>query len=272
MLIASAQIVVTADVRENGRQIRALMQKAAAAKARLVHFGEGALSGYVKSEVKSWEDVDWAAIQDELADVAAHAAKLGIWVVVGCNHRLADPSWPQNSLYIISDQGAVVSRYSKRFCSHTEVTSWYTPGVDPVTFEVDGIRFGCALCIEVVFPELFAQYERLHVDCVLISTYSMGPGSRLMACAHAATNCFWVSVAVTQCGSESPGLLAGPDGGVITEGVRGVADAILGEIDPGAPQFEVALRYARPWRARARTSEIHQGLQRSPAGAALASA
>jgi len=134
------------------------------------------------------------------------------------------------------------------------VTSWYTPGSDPVTFEVDGFRFGCALCIEVCFPELFAEYERLQVDCVLLSTYSRDPEHRLMACAHAATNCYWVSVAVpAQCSSDLPSMVVGPNGSIIFEGAAGRADLVLSPLDPAATQFEIALRHARPWRARART-------------------
>jgi len=110
MLIAGAQTLITPDVRQNGQHIRAVMEQAAASKARLVHFAEGALSGYVKSQVKSWQDVDWTTIKEELANIADLAGKLGVWVVVGCNHHLAEPAWPQNSLYVISDQGTVVAR------------------------------------------------------------------------------------------------------------------------------------------------------------------
>lgn len=92
MLIAGAQTLITPDVRQNGRHIHAAMEQAAASKVRLVHFAEGALSGYVKSQVKSWRDVDWNAIEEELASTARLAAKLRVWVVVGCNHYLAEPA------------------------------------------------------------------------------------------------------------------------------------------------------------------------------------
>jgi predicted amidohydrolase len=62
---------------------------------------------------------------------------------------LSGPNRPHNSLYVVSDQGAVVERYDKRFLSHTEVRFLYTPGTRPVVFEVDGFRFGTVLCIEV---------------------------------------------------------------------------------------------------------------------------
>ncbi len=70
---------------------------------------------------------------------------------------------------MIAPDGTVVTRYDKRFLSHTEVSWIYTPGTEPVVFEAGGLRFGCALCIEVSFPEIFADYERLDADCVLVS-------------------------------------------------------------------------------------------------------
>ncbi|MFE4336056.1 nitrilase-related carbon-nitrogen hydrolase, partial [Streptomyces sp. NPDC056831] len=70
------------------------------------------------------------------------------------------PHRPHNSLYVVSDEGALAARYDKRYLSNTELSYLYTPGTAPLVFEVDGIRFGTALCIEANFPELFEQYER----------------------------------------------------------------------------------------------------------------
>jgi len=257
--LAIAQSAVSADVQENGRHIRSLMDQAASVGARLVHFPEAALSGYVKSQIKAWEHVNWAAVEDEIAETARHAGRLGIWAVVGCNHRLAAPKRPQNSLYVISDQGVIAARYSKRFCSHSEVTSWYTPGDDPVVFNVDGIRFGCAICIEVCFPELFAEYERLGVQCVLLSSASDDPIHGLMARAHAATNCYWLSLSTTSaCSVGLQSMQAGPDGIDIAVGSPGTAELVVGDLDLNSPRYEIALRRARPWRARARSGEIYQ--------------
>lgn len=33
-----------------------------------------------------------------------------------------------------------------------------------MVFDVDGFRFGIAICIEINFPDLFAHYDRLDVD------------------------------------------------------------------------------------------------------------
>jgi predicted amidohydrolase len=106
-------------------------------------------------------------------------------------------------MYVISDKGELVTRYDERLLSNTKLSFMYTPGSGPVTFEVDGLRFGCAMGIEVHFPEVFAEYERLDVDGVLFS--ATGPGQSAdgaaafaaEAQAHAATNSLWVSFAMS---------------------------------------------------------------------------
>ena len=119
-----------------------------------------------------------------------------------------------------------------------------------MTFHVAGIRFGCALCIAACFQPLFAEYERMQVDCVLLSTYSRDPCHGLMSCAHAATNCHLVSVAApAQCSDNLPSMIVGPDDAVIAEAGRGMTNLVLGTIDPSAPRFDVAIRHTRPWRA-----------------------
>lgn len=163
-----------------------MLRQASAAGARLAHFPEGFLSGYAVEDVASWDGVDWALVRSELEDVAALAGELGIWVVLGSAHPLTEPHWPHNSLYVISDEGRLVDRYDKRKCSHTELTRFYTPGFEPVVFDVDGFRFGLAICIEINFSDMFAEYERLGVDCLLLSAYPVDSIFATKARAYAA--------------------------------------------------------------------------------------
>jgi predicted amidohydrolase len=60
IVLATASSLVTPNVQTNGAHIREMMGKARAEGARIVHFPEGALSGYAKNEVFAWKDVDWA--------------------------------------------------------------------------------------------------------------------------------------------------------------------------------------------------------------------
>jgi len=256
--LATAQIEISADVRRNGAAIRRVMSKAAQQGARLTHFPEGALSGYVKSQVKSWDAVDWGALREELEATAEAAARLGIWAVVGANHPLTPPNRPHNSLYIISDAGKLAGRYDKRFCSNSEINDWYAPGSEPAVFSVDGVRFGCALCIEVHFPELFMEYERLGVDCILFSAYARDPIFAVTAQAHAAINNVWLSLSTpTECSRGLATGLVAPDGRFVARCRAGRSGLVIHDLDRAAPELEVALTKARPWRRLARAGEIY---------------
>ena len=256
--LATAQVEISADVRRNGAVIRRMMARAARAGARLVHFPEGALSGYVKSQIKSWDAVDWSALREELERTAEAAGKLGIWTVFGANHRLTPPSRPHNGLYIISDAGKLAGRYDKRFCSNTEINDWYAPGSEATVFTIDGFRFGCAICIEVRFPELFLEYERLNVDCVLLSVYSKDPIFGVTTQAHAAINNYWLSLsAPTECSRGLASGLVAPDGQFAARCRAGRSGMIIQTLDRAAPELDIALNKARPWRRMARVGDIY---------------
>jgi predicted amidohydrolase len=88
VVLATAQPLITADVSRNGSHIRALMRKAKLSGCHLLHLSEGSLSGYVKRQIRSWEQVDWDTVTDEMESIQELAAELELWVVLGCNHRL----------------------------------------------------------------------------------------------------------------------------------------------------------------------------------------
>jgi predicted amidohydrolase len=256
--IAVASSRAARDVRENGKHLREQMTQARDAGARLVHFPEYALSGHPKEHITDWATVDWRVLRDELEVTAAHARQLGLWTALGCNHRLTPPYRPHNSLYVISDEGALVGRYDKRFCSNTEINDWYSPGFEPLVFEVDGFKFGAMICIELAFPHLFAGYEALGVDCVLFSTSGCDELTRVLTRAHAVTNCYWISLSATARPGGAGGLI-GPDGKFIiqspSDGSAGLAVGVLDRLDA---RYDIALNKARPWRAAANQGEIYE--------------
>ena len=111
----------------------------------------------------------------------------------------------------------------------------------------------------MVFPGLSAEYERLGVQCVLLSSYSNDPIHGVMARAHAATNGMWLSLSTPAACRDLPSMLVGPDGRVVASCAAGLPGSTLGLIDPADPSYRVAPRLARPWGARARTGEIYAG-------------
>lgn len=212
--VAVGQSRVELDVAANGTEIRRLMADAAHASARVVHFCEGALSAYVgpwRAELAGW-DVDWVGLGDELARVQATAAELGIWVVVGTNHPRPGASLPHNSVIVIDDAGTIVDRYDKRRLSAEEAERWYAPGRDPCVVEVDGIRLGLAVCIELEHPDLFDAYAADGVDAVLVSSFSDDPAFANHAARHAARTGRPVALAQpTRCAEAVPSGVVTPD-------------------------------------------------------------
>ncbi|ADB29413.1 Nitrilase/cyanide hydratase and apolipoprotein N- acyltransferase [Kribbella flavida DSM 17836] len=197
-------------LRASGQEIRRLMRDAHAAGARIVHFTEGAtcfpnkhlMSSTGPDEVgpADWTRFRWDVLRDELTAITRLAGELGLWTVLGSVHPLTAPNRPHNSLYVISDRGKVATRYDERTLSTTKRTWMYTAGTAPVTFEVDGFTFGCALGMDVHMHELFSAYEDQEVDCLLVSTTGgvpVGPAEAAEAQGYAATHHFWVSFAVT---------------------------------------------------------------------------
>ena len=258
MSIATCQPSASADPRANGAEARRMLREAAVAGARLTHFPEGFLSGYAVEDVATWDDVDWAVVRDELEEVAALAGELGTWVVLGSAHPLTPPHRPHNSLYVISDEGRLVDRYDKRKCSHTEVTRFYTPGFEPLVVDVDGFRFGTAICLEVNFPDLFADYGRRGVDCLLLSAYPVDAIFATKARSHAAIHNYWLSLSVpAQTTHLFHSGLIGPHGDVLAD-AGAEPGLVVGTLDRHDPALHVALDLAKPWRATARAGAIYE--------------
>ncbi|MBD9623185.1 MULTISPECIES: carbon-nitrogen hydrolase family protein [Ensifer] len=244
-----------------GEGIRHLMREAHRAGARVLHFPEGAtcfpnkriMSTIGPREIgpSDWRRFEWTVLRKELDAIRTLARDLGLWTVLGSVHKLTEPHRPHNSLYVISDKGAVATRYDERMLSNTKVSFMYTPGTIPLAFEVDGVRFGCALGIECHFPELFIEYEQLNVDCVLFSTSGGALANDIAFAAevqgHASINRYWASFAVlAQPGLTAPSGIVSPDGQWAVRCSGDGPSIVVADIgrDPVDP--------ARPWRRSAR--------------------
>ncbi|MBT3601538.1 MAG: carbon-nitrogen hydrolase family protein [Candidatus Latescibacteria bacterium] len=257
--VATAQSHIDKDVKANGTEICTLMEQATKEGADLIHFPEGALSGYSKKEVKDWQAFDWPNIKMQLNQIADLASKLGIWVVLGCSHQLSPPNRPHNSLYIISNTGHVHTRYDKQLCSFNETMNWYTPGRSTCIFEVAGIRFGCALCIEIQFPELFLDYLDQDVHCILFSAYDDSTIFSIQAQGYAASCSSWISHSIpTAMSHTTSSKMIGPTGKVLSTCKNNTSGIIINTIDLDAPEWDIPITKARPWRNKAREGSVYR--------------
>ena len=189
--LAVAQTTARSDPAEQaafqaaGGEIRSLMQSAHDQGAELILFPEAALCFPDKHRLSrdpdrmaeaDWSRFAWQAQRAQLDQIAGRARGLRLWTVIGAVHPAAGPdARPQTSLYVFDPQGREHARYAERLLSRTKKTFMYEPGRKPVSFDVNGLRFGCASGLEVLFPELFSDYEAEGVDCVLFGTAGPGP-------------------------------------------------------------------------------------------------
>ncbi len=267
--LAVAQTPVHGDPRDvdllraSGSDLRRWMRAARERGARIVHFPEGAtcfpskriLSGTGPDVigVSDWNRFRWEVLREELEKTRLLAQALQLWTVFGSVHRLTPPHRPHNSLYVISDRGELVTRYDERMLSKTKLSFMYAPGSAPVTFEIDGYRFGCALGMESHFTENFAAYEALDVDCVLFSTtggfLTDAPMFAAGTCGHAATNHYWISFSVPS--AHSPGA---PSGIIAPNGVWAARCATDGSSDVAT--FDIVVDpadFSRRWQRAIRS-------------------
>ncbi|TYC68767.1 carbon-nitrogen hydrolase family protein [Streptomyces sp. CB01881] len=170
-------------------------------------------------------------------------------------HRLQEVEAASEDTW--SDQGRLVARYDKRFLSNTELSYLYTPGrPEPTVFEVDGVRFGLAICIEANFPALFAEYERLDVDCVLVSVMVDDPARATVAQAYGTLDNYWLGHAVpAQCAAGAPCGIVAPGGRWLHRTDADNRPALaLADLDLHSTEadIDIAMRCVRPWRRLAR--------------------
>lgn len=178
LTLATCQFLIHAEPESNLRSVTRQLKRANAAGAHLVHFSEACLSGYLGAEIKSPHKIDWDGVTSCVRQVMDAARRLRLWVVIGCNHRLTRGHKPHNSLYVINDNGALVSRYDKMFCTGRNANAGdlrrYSPGGAFITFDVRRVRCGLLICHDFRYPELFREYKRRGVELMLVSFHNAG--------------------------------------------------------------------------------------------------
>jgi predicted amidohydrolase len=93
----------------------------------------------------------------------------------------AGESGRYNALYLVdpTQESPVCVHRKQHLFPQTKEEDHFIPGeTPPVVYELEGIRFGFAVCFEIRFPELFRHQNAQGVDCFVVS--SQWPLKRLM--------------------------------------------------------------------------------------------
>lgn len=269
LTIATCQFVIKPVAAANQGSVERLMRSAKRRGARLAHFSEACVSGYLGAELDGIDQLDWQAVRDAIESIARLAADLDLWVVIGCNHRLTGDHRPHNSLYVIDPRGRIVDRYDKMFCTGADCgdqdLKHYSPGSAFATFDVDGVRCGLLICHDYRYPELFREYKRRGVEMMLVSFHNAGMTADrdkhyLMSVpatlqAAAASNFFAVSATNGARRYAWPSFLVNQEGWVVDRAPRHRAAALINTIDTEPDLYDASAH----WRDRCLTGTYHSG-------------
>ena len=95
------------------------------------------------------------------------AKKYGVCIVGSYQKPAGDK--PQNVMLVCSPEGEVLAEYAKihLFTPGGEDAA-FSAGSEAVCFEFGGMKFGCAVCFDLRFPELFREYLKMGTHCVIV--------------------------------------------------------------------------------------------------------
>lgn len=149
----------------------------------------------------------------------ALARELKIALILGSMHeRTAQAFKIYNTTIVIDRSGRRIAHYRKRrlFDARLErgricEAAVFAPGKRPATAAIEGFLFGCSICYDLRFPEMFRVYARKGCDIIIVPSNFMAETGKahweVLLRARAIENQCYV-VAPNQCGTDSKGCRA----------------------------------------------------------------
>ena len=271
LVVATCQFPVSRHIEKNRSYILTLVARAGKKGADIAHFSESSLSGYPGIDFMDMDAQDQTLLQRSLEQITDLAARLKIWVIVGGHHFDGIHEQPYNCLWLIDDNGVIVRRYDKRFCTGEPGVLehyYFKPGKKAVQFEIKGVTCGVLICHEWRYPELYREQRRLGTEVLFQSWYdgnlsasefeaagqAMGSLIRGTVRGRAANNYLWISASNTSKRESSfASFVVQPDGGLVSQLKRNVTGVMITRIDLSR-EFEDP---SGPWRARAAQGILH---------------
>ena len=224
MLFRSVQFVSGGEINENLTRAKELISTAAGEGAQLIVLPEATAQSFASGRL----DVNAQELDGDFAtQLKAHAEELGVTVVAGM-FRPADSvdkgGKTINRVYntaLITGPGVHLG-YNK---IHTYDAFNYResdtvkPGNELVTFELDGVTIGVAICYDVRFPEQFKALARQGAEVIVVPTsWADGPEKRdqwrLLSATRALDSTAYVICAgqARPGGNDKAGEASGPTG------------------------------------------------------------
>ena len=273
--VATCQFPVGGDIKANLAYILEQIKYAKQHNAQVVHFSEGALSGYFGVTSDTCHGFDWDLLVESTRKVMSLAKELELWVILGSSHRLSGDNKPYNSLYIINDSGEIVERYDKMFCTGNVSEDdgdlkFYSPGNHFCVFEIDGVKCGVLICHDFRYIELYRVYYKRGVRLMFHSYHNAAftteklkefdnIWAKLVPATmqtYAAGNHMWISANNSSKPNSSwPSFFVNPEGVITGQLENDKPGVLISTVDTSADFYDASAA----WRDRAIEGVYHSG-------------
>ena len=274
--VATCQFAISGNIEGNCRAVMKQMKLAKTNGADVAHFSETCLGGYAGVDFDSFDNYNWELLRRCTRDIMKLAKELNLWVILGSNHQLTGNHKPHNSLYIIDNNGTVIDRYDKMFCTgNEEETSGdlkhYSPGTHFTICAIRGITCGFQICHDMRYPELYREHQKHGVRLMFHSYYNgrrtfenpNNPDENIWGLiteptmqTYAAENNMWISANNTTTRESCwPSFCVRPDGIIIGRLKRNQESMLITEIDMKYSFYDAS----KTWRQRAMSGVYHSG-------------
>lgn len=175
MRIALAQILSTADLDENLKQVETQVRAAAAQGAQLVVFPEATMCrfGAPLNTIAQPTDGPWASSVKRIA--RAHS----LTIIVGMFTPATDGR-VNNTLLVTGPDGDASYDKIHLYDAFNYFESYtVAAGVEPTVVHINGTAIGLATCYDIRFPDLFQELASSGAELIVVSaSWAAGPGKR----------------------------------------------------------------------------------------------
>ena len=218
---------------------------AAEAGARIVCFPEAYVPGYPWPTPSARKPVSADFLQAALARIAQAARANHIGVLLGTERFVADR--PRLTVAVVRPDGEIADFQDKVQLDPSEDAA-YEPGSERQVFELEGLRFGIAICHEGFrYPETVRWAARRGAQLVFHPHYAEAEAGafqptefgdprnsfheKSFLCRAAENGCFFASVNCASPGSPTTSAVVRPDGTLLSHQPYGQAGLLVCDID-----------------------------------------
>jgi omega-amidase len=131
---------------------------------QVILFPEISLAGFIVDTSNS--EIAQSLDGNAVSQIKEFAKKHKVALICGLVE--ANPTGkPFNTQFVISKYGELLAYYRKNHLfTQSAEPNVYTPGINLVTFELEGWKCGLSTCFDIRFPRLFEAYGKAGVQCM----------------------------------------------------------------------------------------------------------